>query len=127
MINEGILPRKCPSCTGSRRAKCAGEYWNRDLTCPICEDDQGKPCPYCKSTRSLPIYGCPEKLISSDAWLTIELYTHYQNHFLPEQGGVLDQCAKTMRAINFVAKEMGEADEEKELHKMKNIPAPGQL
>jgi len=111
MIAEGQFPNDCSLCAKSSQLR---DEWGCDsktskydnIDCPVCRNKPGySQCTICHGRGNYPIIGCPNKMITADACLSLELYSHYKNHFLPESGGVLDQSNKTMLAINFIAKE----------------------
>ena len=45
---------------------------------------------------------CLRQLVPHETWHWIDLYQHYQSRILPYAGGVLDQPAAFMRAMQII-------------------------
>jgi hypothetical protein len=45
---------------------------------------------------------CPKGLITRESHEWLSWHTHYKNHFLPVAGGLLDQTAIFLEAMNFI-------------------------
>ena len=64
-----------------------------------------------------PDWSCPRRPWLDDPeglFFLMDVYAHYQNGFLPEQGGVLDQPAKLMRMLAIIGKAHADCDEQQQ-------------
>lgn len=93
----------------------------QDFNCPRCSPfkKKDKGC-----TENAPIphrwkYGedtyqrCPVKLITAFTWHCIGLYDHYQNGFLLQAGGIIDQQAKYLQLMQIIQAEFENQRQEK--------------
>lgn len=57
------------------------------------------------------LYVCPKGSAPRWTWLWIKWYGHYKNHLLPVAGGILDQSAKYVEAMEIIDVAIGKIRE----------------
>jgi len=73
-----------------------------DIQCVVCNGIDFDKCEYCGKTGAIEITDCPEKIITSDIWMTMELAKFYAKGLPPVAGGVLDQAHNFIEACNYI-------------------------
>jgi hypothetical protein len=76
-----------------------------NIRCVLCGDSGVEDCPECGGDGQIKITDCPEKLITSDIWETIELAQLWKKGLPPVAGGVFDQYRNFLEAAKFIFNE----------------------
>lgn len=75
-------------------------YWKH------CDDSNPSPVPQWEiAGEKLKV--CPKGKITGDSWEWIRWYSHYTKQLLPTMGGVLDQTAKYIEAMETIERTKG--------------------
>lgn len=53
---------------------------------------------------------CPSRALTKDTLSVLSFYSHYKNGFLPDSGGLLEQAATFLDAMNIIASAVTEAE-----------------
>ena len=60
-----------------------------------------------------PIYDCPVKLVSKETAMLCRLYPHYTRGVLPVAGGLLEQSATYLAAMDVLSAEVSAMQDKK--------------
>lgn len=96
----------CKSCPGDEKCQeMPGKNIAVDIQCVVCNGLNFDKCDYCGKTGAIEIKDCPEKIITSDIWMIMELAKLYAKGLPPVAGGVLDQAHNFIEAVNYIFSE----------------------
>lgn len=84
-----------------------------------CHDCKHKDCDGSKGASWFVLDGediryCPISRITEETALYIKYYGHYKNGYLPADGGMLDQTARFLRAMEIIDSVINEYRQEKQ-------------
>jgi hypothetical protein len=102
-MQYGQLCRKCKGIEKCKEVPSA--ILPVEIRCVVCGGENFTECTQCNKTGTMPIIGCPEKIITSDVWTMIELTNFYKKGLPPIAGGVLDQSHNFIEAASFIFSE----------------------
>jgi hypothetical protein len=75
------------------------------IDCWACLGKPGRTygCEACGETGEIWLRECPARRMGPDVIATLRAYSHYVTGFLPEPGGMLDQAATFLDAVDLLS------------------------
>jgi len=81
-----------------------------EFNCPRCSPakqiengcEQDSPIPKRWEIAGQSYQRCPLRLVTAKTWLAIRLYQQYERGFLPVSGGILEQSAAFLQAVEII-------------------------
>ena len=109
----GEVKFDCKRCTANPKLKIENGC-DEDAPIPVFEMDcirckgTDEECPVCKGSNKEQFYRCPYRYLTFDTVRFLRFYRFFKQGLLPVQGGVLDQSATFLRAVEIVEAEISE-------------------
>lgn len=107
-MRSGLL---CKSC-GNECRDLPTEAEPIEIECVVC-DGLDDDCEACNRTGRMPIRTCPREFIGAIVTRAVNMISHAMQGSFPVTGGVLDQSAQFIRAMDYLRAQHNRIDAER--------------